>query len=55
MKGIMNENQLALVKEYKFDNPLIHNVIEIVIINIFFHINIVVFIVLISQILEIMK
>ena len=22
----MNENQVALVKEYKFDNPLIHQV-----------------------------
>ena len=26
MNGIMNENQLHLVKEYKFDNPLIQNI-----------------------------
>ena len=26
MNGIMNENQLHLVKEYKFDNPLIKNI-----------------------------
>ena len=26
MNGIMNENQLHLVKEYKFDNPLFQNI-----------------------------
>ena len=26
MNGIMNENQLHLAKEYKFDNPLIQNI-----------------------------
>ena len=26
MNGLMNENQLHLVKEYKFDNPLIQNI-----------------------------
>ena len=58
----MNESQLAFVKEYKFDNPLIHKiesiidkVIEIVIIFLFIHLNIVVYTVLILQILEIMK
>ena len=26
MNGIMNENQLTIVKEYEFDNPLVHKV-----------------------------
>ena len=26
MNGIMNENQLTIVKEYKFDNPLIQKI-----------------------------
>ena len=26
MDGIMNENQLTIVKEYNFDNPLIQNI-----------------------------
>ena len=30
MNGIMNENQLHLVKEYKFDNPLIQNIDSII-------------------------
>ena len=30
MNGIMNENQLHLVKEYKFDNPLIQNIYSII-------------------------
>ena len=30
MNGIMNENQLTIVKEYNFDNPLIQNIISII-------------------------
>ena len=30
MDGIMNENQLTIVKEYEFDNPLIQNINSIV-------------------------
>ena len=30
MNGIMNENQLHLVKEYKFDNLLIQNIDSII-------------------------
>ena len=30
MNGIMNENQLHLVKKYKFDNPLIQNIDSII-------------------------
>ena len=30
MKGIMNENQLAFVREHKFDNPLIHKIDSII-------------------------
>ena len=30
MDGIMNKNQLHLVKEYKFDNPLIQNIDSII-------------------------
>ena len=30
MNGIMNENQLAFVKEYKFDNPLFHKMTSII-------------------------
>ena len=30
MNGIMNKNQVALVKEYKFDNPLIHRLDSII-------------------------
>ena len=26
MNGIMNENQLTIVKEYEFDNPLIQKI-----------------------------
>ena len=26
MNGIMNDNQLTIVKEYEFDNPLIHKI-----------------------------
>ena len=26
MNGMMNENQLTLVKEYEFDKPLIHKI-----------------------------
>ena len=26
MNGIMNENQLTIVKEYEFDNPLIQDI-----------------------------
>ena len=44
MDGIMNKNQLTIVKEYEFDNPLIQkidsiidNSIRVVIINIFTH------------------
>ena len=49
MNGIMNENQLTIVKYYEFDKPLIHNIdslidnrIAIVIINIFIDLNIIV-------------
>ena len=30
MNGIMNENQLTIVKEYNFDNPLIQNINSII-------------------------
>ena len=30
MNGIMNQNQLTVVKEYEFDNPLIQNVDSII-------------------------
>ena len=30
MDGIMNKNQLTIVKEYEFDNPLIHKVDSII-------------------------
>ena len=30
MNGVMNENQLAFVKEYKFDNPPIHKIDSII-------------------------
>ena len=30
MNGIKNENQLAFVKEYKFDNPLVHKIESII-------------------------
>ena len=30
MDGIMNNNQLTIVKEYEFDNPLIQNINSIV-------------------------
>ena len=30
MNGIMNENQLTVVKEYEFDNPLIQNIDSII-------------------------
>ena len=30
MNGIMNENQLAFVKDYKFDIPLIHKIDSII-------------------------
>ena len=30
MNGIMNENQLAIVKEYEFDKPLIQKIDSII-------------------------
>ena len=30
MNGIMNQNQLTVVREYEFDNPLIQNVDSII-------------------------
>ena len=30
MDGIMNKNQLTIVKEYEFDNPLIHKIDSII-------------------------
>ena len=30
MNGVMNENQLAVVREYEFDNPLIHKIDSII-------------------------
>ena len=30
MNGIMNQNQLTVVKEYEFDNPLIQNIDSII-------------------------
>ena len=30
MNGIMNENQLTIVKEYEFDNPPIQKIISII-------------------------
>ena len=30
MNGIINENELTVVKEYKFDNPLIQNIVCII-------------------------
>ena len=30
MNGIMNENQLAVVREYEFDKPLIHKIDSII-------------------------
>ena len=29
MDGMMNENQLTIVKEYEFDNPLIQKIVSI--------------------------
>ena len=30
MNGLMNDNQLTVVKEYEFENPLIQNIDSII-------------------------
>ena len=62
MNGIMNENQLAFVKEYRFDNPLVQKIDSVIDKryrdyhkNFFIHLNIDVYIIFILQILEIRK
>ena len=62
MNGIMNKNQLTVVKEYEFGKPLTHkidsifdNCYRVVIKNIFIHLNIYLYMLLNLQILLIMK
>ena len=62
MNGIMNQNQLTVVKEYEFDNPLIQNIDSIINKryrdchkNIITHLNMNVYTILILQMTLIMK